>query len=94
MNWKSGLFRTWLLLSIIWLVWASTFAVLESSMKYRECVGTNTTGIECLIESLIFTRDGQLPDLTVWTLILSVPVVVLGLGVAIAWILGGFRDPN
>lgn len=37
---------------------------------------------------------GGLPDLTGWILILSVPAAVLGLGMTIAWVLGGLRDPN
>ncbi len=76
------------------ITWANIVAVLDGSMKWRKCETTNTRGIECLAESVVFTRDGELPDLTGWTLILSVPAVVLGLGMAIAWILGGLRDPN
>ena len=67
---------------------------LDNVGKHREYEATNTRGIECLVESVVFTRDGGLPNLTGWILILSVPAAVLGLGMTIAWVLGGVRDPN
>ena len=57
-------------------------------------VSRRTASIECVIESLVFTRDGDLPNLTGWALIISVPVVILGLGVAMVWVIGGFLDRN
>ncbi len=76
------------------ITWANIVAVLDGSMKWREFEATNTRGIECLVESVVFTHDGGLPNLTGWILILSVPAAVLGLGMTIAWVLGGVRDSN
>ncbi len=179
MNWKRGLLRLWLILSLLWLAGAGSIAVLESSprlpdfsqygtpvtdapeprfgnkdtlvsepptIRYGEndtlveCSGLNSNSAEAFLDCfdadsseprptdgreprfgsadklvtpevkprydtsglkpyepttrVEYVRDWNLPERDVMSLIIGVPLLALGLGMAIAWISSGFRDPN
>jgi hypothetical protein len=156
MNWKRGLLRLWLILSLLWLVGAGSIAVLESSPVQQrsipltdderaprpgfvgserdslvECSGSNSNNAEAFLDCfdadsseprltdgreprfgqfgtrfdttgltpvgttrVEYVRDWNLPERDVMSLIIGVPLLALGLGMALTWIASGFRDPN
>jgi hypothetical protein len=143
MNWKRGLFRLWLLASILWFAGSGSIAVLESSpLEQQRTSLTSDASRPCDAEAFLdsgnrdpqqladfskygapltdvpqsqsdesgtrldkteliplcasrveYVRDWNMPDQDVVSLIIGVPVLVLGLGAAIAWVVGGFRKP-
>lgn len=178
-NWRRGLLRLWIFVSILWITGAGSIAVLESSprlpdfsqygtpvtdapeprfgnkdtlvsepptIRYGEndtlveCSGLNSNSVEAFLDCfdadsseprptdgreprfgsadklvtpevkprydtsglkpyepttrVEYVRDWNLPERDVMSLIIGVPLLALALGMAIAWISSGFRDPN
>jgi len=118
MNWKLGLLRTWIFVSVFWLVGAGGFAVLDNSPYRRlpeskyirpteadlaECIADSfldeatTPGIRTVCEDVLtrkFATDWNLPERDVIIFIVSMPVALLVLGTAVAWVVGGFRGSD
>ena len=127
-NWRRGLLRLWIFVSILWLAGAGSIAVLESSpMQEHRIPRTEDEQAACeaklsqnstpptdapkpsvsqfldnytpldfscdgtLVE---YVRDWNLPERDVVSVIIGVPLSALGLGLALAWIISGFRDSH
>lgn len=60
MNWKRGLFRLWLFVSLLWLVGAGSLAVLESSpVKEERRTPTAAESAECETQLLLDAPDSE-----------------------------------
>ena len=103
-NWKRGLVRLWSLLSILWVVGAGWIAIDENSPMERVVVeaGSIDTGRSTTldvsgltpVDSVVYVRDWSLPDWEIVVLIIGAPLLVFWLGMALAWVIGGFRDSH
>lgn len=94
MNWKRGLFRTWLALAVLWgacwvfLSWSS----LSASFRDFAClVGEGTSGPWCEYRRKGFIIDGGFEDRRFWVDLVVPPLALLLLGYILFWIGRGFR---
>jgi hypothetical protein len=83
-NWRRGLLRAWMVLGIIWVIAAGLLQVL-----------TLRPSAECFLNGGVFCDLGRL-DWSEWLAIarfvLGPPIIVLVFGIAIRWVVAGFRS--
>jgi hypothetical protein len=95
MRFRRGLFRAWIVLSALWIaswafyIWDSQLVATEDKTG-RQFVGYHTDFGRGWTEPKDFSASDYLSLAGIG---LGIPVVVLGLGSAIGWVIAGFR-PN
>lgn len=108
MNWKRGLLRLWLIVSLLWFLAAGGIAVVVSSKQQQRGIRPTAAEIEdCkkkgpVPEFLSGCGDSRIEYVTVWELppwqflagIVVAPIVLLGFGAAGYWAAQGFKPPN
>jgi hypothetical protein len=93
-NFRRGLFRTWLFLSALWLatwafyIWDSRLVATEDE-SHRPFVAYHTDFGQGWKEPKDFSASDYLSLVGIG---LGIPVLILGLGVASAWAIAGFRS--
>lgn len=102
MNWKRGLLRVWIIVSLLWLLMATGGAFMAFSKQeaqYKpyatkaECE-SDTASFRCGLDVLESVTVWHLPPLWVLVGITAVPLVLLGLGTAGYWVARGFKPSN
>jgi hypothetical protein len=101
MNWRRGSFRVWILLSGIWCAGAAGYAYLEYR-NFEEPVVSGPIPEECKeakdfipLSCVYPLRSSRQDRISAWVYIglgLGGPLVVLGLGAGVGWILSGFKS--
>lgn len=102
MNWKRGLLRLWVIISLLWLVAATgaslmvfskqrQLTVAEIAERREQCEETRPTDIFCRMVPIETVTVWQLPPWPVLAGVASVPVVLFVLGAAGYWVARGFK---
>ncbi len=104
MNWKRGILRLWVIISLLWLLAATGASFLVSSkLEERTSQPTAAEIAEC--EEIVpktFVCFGEVEVVRVWQLppwpqlagVASVPILLLILGAAGYWVAKGFKASN
>lgn len=100
MQWGRGLFRLWVLLSCLWLIVAGAVAVVDwrdhgTPMPAEYCKDVEPNRVEGCEEgqrkAIAETNNRRIVTVAIVTM---PPLVVLILGIALCWVISGFRPPE
>lgn len=102
MNWKRGLLRVWVVTSAVWLILVgSNLAIDSSTSRQIERPPTEAEvgacmdyrpGPWCSADIVEAIRSWTMPGWSAAVFTLAPPLLVLGLGLAITWVIRGFRS--
>ena len=102
LNWKRGMVRIWIVLSLLWLAVANG-AVLLVFSEQQERIAQPTVNEHARwneaepasrnyhIETIEYIRVFHMPPWPILAVIISLPVAVFGIGVIVYWVALGFR---
>lgn len=96
MNWSRGLFRAWLVVSVLWaaLCIGWNWSTLASSLSEVSClIGDASARPACVYHNMGYVSWG-LEDRQFWLTLATPPLVILLLGYAVLWVGRGFRRPE
>ena len=105
MNWKRGLLRLWVIISLLWLVVATGASLMgysqqrqltaaEIAERREQCEETRPTDARCKLVSMETVTVWQLPPWPLLAGVASVPILLFVLGAAGYWAAKGFKTSN
>ena len=102
MSWKRGLFRLWVVCSLLWFVVTTPVVIdffsdrqfLQTASEKAECEAARAQGSSSWS---CFARERKVWRWPPWWALAieaAVPLVLLGLGATTYWVAVGFKRPN
>ena len=91
MNWKRGLFRLWVVISLLWLL-AATGIALEIAAEMRPDTSAKSEWDE--LDPPKYMKVWHFPPWPVVIGVVAVPFLLLGLGSTAYWVARGFTRSN